>query len=270
MSEIVKKETGMKIIGIIPARMGSSRFPGKPLADIAGVPMIGHVYFRSRMSRMLDDVYIATCDAEIMEYAEKIGKGVMTSPTHERASDRAAEAIEHIENSTGVRADIVVMIQGDEPMITPEMIDSAIEPFLNDKDLKVVNLMAEITDQNDFADPNEVKVVVDMNNNALYFSREPVPSGKKCSSSFKVRSYKQVCVIPFRRDYLTEFNNLSSGPLEITESVDMLRVLEHGGRVKMVPVTHTTFSVDTEGDLRRVEEIMIEQDKLMKHYMENE
>lgn len=254
----------MKTIGIIPARMASSRFPGKPLAPIHGVPMLGHVYFRSRMSAALDEVYIATCDDEICRYAKTIGAPcIMTADTHERASDRAAEAMLKIEATAAGRAEIVVMIQGDEPMITPQMMDLAIEPLQRDLTLKVTNLMARMDTVEEFEDPNEVKVVVGLDGNALYFSREPIPSRKKGAS--QVPMLKQVCIIPFRRDYLLEFNSLPPTPLEIIESVDMMRILEHGGKVHMVMTGTRTLSVDTPGDLARVVEMM-QGDALMAKY----
>ena len=254
----------MKIIGIIPARMASSRFPGKPMADIHGIPMIGHVYLRSKMAKILDDVYVATCDNEIYDYITSIGgKAVMTSDKHERASDRAAEAMEKIEEKEGYTADIVVMIQGDEPMLYPDMIEKAIEPMKNDNEIKIVNLLGELKTIEEFEDPNEVKVVIDKNSFALYFSREPIPSRKKGIS--EVPMYKQVCIIPFRRDFLIEYNKLEQTPLEKIESVDMLRVLEYGYKVKMVPVEYQTYSVDTEADLRKVSKLM-ENDKLISSY----
>ncbi len=254
----------MHVIGIIPARMASSRCPGKPLAKICGLPMIGHVYYRSKMSGLMSEVYIATCDEEIMEYARTIGaKAVMTSASHERASDRAAEAMQKIERETGRKTDVVVMIQGDEPMITPEMIDDAVSPMQEDPEIQVVNLMSRLDTQAEHEDPNEVKVVVDQAGFALYFSREPIPSRKKGAS--EVPMLKQVCIIPFRRDFLLKFNNLAPTPLEIIESVDMLRVLEHGFRVKMVMSEHRTYSVDTPEDLAFVSACM-ENDILMKKY----
>ncbi|MCG8572853.1 MAG: 3-deoxy-manno-octulosonate cytidylyltransferase, partial [Spirochaetes bacterium] len=168
------------IIGIIPARMASSRFPGKPMKKIINIPMIGHVYFRSKMSTILKEVYVATCDQEIYDYINSIGgKPIMTADIHERASDRAAEALLKIEKETNKKVDIVVMIQGDEPMLTPEMIDNSIKPLLTDSTINIVNLMANIKTQKEHEDPNEVKVVVNKNNFALYFSREPIPSRKK-------------------------------------------------------------------------------------------
>ena len=160
----------MNIIGIIPARMASSRFPNKPMADILGMPMIGHCYKRSKMSNLLNEVYVATCDKEIHDYIESIGgKAVMTADTHERASDRSAEALLKIEKISGKRVDIVVMLQGDEPMITPEMIQAAVQPLVDTKSIKISNLYAKIMNVEEFEDPNEVKVVIDKNEFAMYF-----------------------------------------------------------------------------------------------------
>lgn len=258
------KRSEMNIVGIIPARMGSSRFPGKPLTKIQGIPMIGHVYFRSRMSQTLNEVYVATCDNEIADYIKAIGgKAVMTSDKHKRASDRTAEAMLKIEEATGKQVDIAVMIQGDEPMIYPEMIDNAVMSMIKDETILVVNLMAPLKTREEHEDPNEVKVVVDKNNFALYFSREPIPSRKKGAKD--VSMLKQVCIIPFRRDFLMKFTEMAPTPLEIVESVDMLRALEHGYKVKAVLTEFETYSVDTIDDLRRVETLM-EQDKLMCQY----
>jgi 3-deoxy-manno-octulosonate cytidylyltransferase (CMP-KDO synthetase) len=254
----------MKIIGIIPARMASSRFPGKPLAKIQGIPMIGHVYYRSKMSALLDEVYIATCDQDVMDYAASIGApAIMTRDTHERASDRAAEAMQKIEEEQGTKLEIVVMIQGDEPMISPEMIDDAVRPIRQDPSIQVVNLMANLETKEEHEDPNEVKVVVDRQGFALYFSREPIPSRKKGVED--VPMLKQVCIIPFRRNFLLTFNNLTPTPLEIIESVDMLRVLEHGHKVKMVMSDRRTYSVDTPEDLALVHKCM-KGDPLMAKY----
>jgi len=254
----------MNIIGIIPARMASSRFPGKPLAILNGIPLVGHVYLRSVMSHLLNDVYIATCDKEIVEYAKSISaKAVMTKSIHERASDRCAEAMQKIEKVSGKRNDIVVMIQGDEPMITPEMINLSVKPFFKDKNVLVSNLMAKILTREEHNDPNTVKVVVDSQNNALYFSREPIPSWKKGAAN--VPMMKQVCIIPFRRDFLLTFNRLKPKKLEEVESVDMLRVIEHGCKVRMVYSDFQTHSVDNIADLKKVEKLL-KTDKLTKKY----
>lgn len=253
------------IVGIIPARMGSSRLPGKPLVPILGMPMIGHVYCRSRLSPSLSSVYVATCDAEIADYVESIGgRAIMTKDTHERACDRAAEAAEKIEQEQGRLIDVVVMIQGDEPMLTPRMLDSAVRGLTKDPNVQCVNLMASIESEEDFQDPNEIKVVVDRNNDAIYFSREPIPSAKKFKG--RMPMYKQVCIIPFRREYLRTFVELEPTPLEQIESIDMLRILEHGGRVRMVLEESRSFSVDTPEDRAFVEECM-KGDTLLSEYM---
>lgn len=254
----------MNIVGMIPARMGSSRFPGKPLAKICGIPMIGHVYLRCKMSKALQDVYVATCDKEIADYVRSLGgKAVMTRDTHERASDRCAEAMEKVEKETGKKIDILVMIQGDEPLTYPEMIDQAIGPMLRDPSVKVTNLMAPLKTRAEHENPNEVKVVVDKYDNALYFSREPIPSWKKGAKS--VPMMKQVCIIPFTRDYLLEYTRMEPTPLEIIESVDMMRILENGHKVKMVRTDFDSKAVDTKEDLETAGALMVN-DKLFAAY----
>lgn len=254
----------MNIISIIPARMGSSRFPGKPMADILGVPMIGHVYKRVKMSKTLSEVYVATCDIEIYDYIESIGgKAIMTSDCHERCSDRCAEAMLKIEKQSGEKCDIMVMVQGDEPLTFPQMIDEAVQPMLEDKSVVITNLVADLDSLEAFENPNEVKVVMDRNNNALYFSREPIPSRKK--GVLDVPMKKQVCVIPFTRDFLLQYNEMEPTPLEIIESVDMMRILENGMKVKMLPTSYITKAVDTKEDLDKVCEMM-QEDSLFENY----
>jgi 3-deoxy-manno-octulosonate cytidylyltransferase (CMP-KDO synthetase) len=254
----------MNIISIIPARMGSSRFPGKPMADLLGMPMIGHVYKRVKMSELLSEVYVATCDEEIYQYIESIGgKAVMTSDCHERCSDRCAEAMLKIEKDENIKVNIMVMVQGDEPLTFPQMIDEAVAPMLEDKTMIITNLIADLHTVKEFEDPNEVKFVVDKQNNAIYFSREPIPSRKK--GILDVPMKKQVCVIPFTRDFLLEYNEMEPTPLEIIESVDMMRILENGMKVKMVPTQYATKAVDTKEDLDKVVEMMRE-DSLFESY----
>jgi 3-deoxy-manno-octulosonate cytidylyltransferase (CMP-KDO synthetase) len=244
----------MNILALIPARMGSSRFPGKPMARILGKPMIGHVYERVARSPRLALTAVATCDEEISDYVASIGGvAVMTGSHHERASDRCAEALVKLEEANRTRYDIVVMVQGDEPMTHPNMIDEAVQPMLDDPQIKVVNLLGEIRDAAEFEDRNCIKVVCDLHGNALYFSREPIPTRSKVKT---IPMAKQVCIIPFRRDFLVEYTRMAPTPLEIAESVDMMRVLEHGLQVRMVPTRHDTRAVDTPDDLRRVEQLM--------------
>ncbi len=252
------------IVAIIPARMASSRFPGKPMAMINDVPMIGHCYQRTNMCKTLMATYVATCDKKIQEYVLSIGGNcIMTDDTHERASDRVAEAMLKIESSQKMKIDIVVMVQGDEPMITPQMIDKSIEPFSRSEDIQIVNLMSKINSVGEFEDPNEVKVVVNEKSDAIYFSREPIPSRKKGYES--VPMYKQVCIIPFTRKALLNFNDTPETELEKIESVDMLRVIENGNSIHMVEVKEDTYSVDTEDDRKKVEKLLLD-DELTELY----
>ncbi|MDB9722960.1 3-deoxy-manno-octulosonate cytidylyltransferase [Candidatus Marinimicrobia bacterium] len=243
------------ILVIIPARMGSSRFPGKPMEKILGKPMIGHVYDNVKKNKIISDVAVATCDKQIFDYIKNIGGlPIMTSDEHERASDRCAEALLKIEKNKNIKYDIVVMVQGDEPMIEPEMITEAIKPMLNDEEILVINLQGKIISEKEFQDPNCIKVVCDLNSNALYFSRLPIPSNTR---NITVSTGKQICVIPFRRDFLLTYNKLKPTPLEIAESIDMMRVLEHGLKVYMVSTSFNTFAVDTIEDLKKVEKLLI-------------
>jgi 3-deoxy-manno-octulosonate cytidylyltransferase (CMP-KDO synthetase) len=244
----------MKIVALIPARMGSSRFPGKPLALLLGKPMIGHVYERVVRNPRLTLTAVATCDREIFDYVQSIGgRAVMTGSHHERASDRCAEALKLLEAEDGVVYDIVVMIQGDEPMIHPDMISEAVDPMLQDSSLQIVNLLGKIESTAEFEDRNCIKVVCDLESNALYFSREPIPTRSKVAV---IPMGKQVCVIPFRRDFLLKYTELEPTPLEVIESVDMMRILEHGMKLRMVPTKHDSHAVDTPGDLELVSRLM--------------
>jgi 3-deoxy-manno-octulosonate cytidylyltransferase (CMP-KDO synthetase) len=259
----------MKTIAVIPARMGSSRFPGKPVAKLLGRPMLEHVYKRVALSHSIEAVYIATCDEEIRKVAEGFGAPViMTADTHERASDRVAEAVADMD------AELIVMVQGDEPMTRPEMIDAAVEPFRHDLELGCVNLVRCIDDKADFYDVNTIKIVMNQKDEALYMSRQPIPT-VPASGSESVQSahsgfshalaYKQVCIIPFRYQTLMDFARLPPTPLEQLESVDMLRLLEHGYRVKMVRTKFNTQAVDTPADLERVARLM-DSDPLLASY----
>ena len=243
----------MKVLAIIPARMGSSRFPGKPMAKILGRPMIEHVYESVSKCDLLSKTIVATCDKEIADFINSIGgKSVMTSDKHERASDRCAEALLSVEQNDGVKYDIIVMVQGDEPMTHPDMISEAVTPMLHDSKIIVTNLLGEIKSKDEFEDRNCIKVVCDLDSNALCFSREPIPTRNFGNVSMN----KQVCIIPFRRDFLLEYTKLKPTPLEISESVDMMRILEHGKKVKMVPTKFQTYPVDTKEDLLRVEKLI--------------
>ena len=249
-----------RVVAVIPARMGSSRFPGKPLAPILGLPMVEHVRLRVAMCKSLDAVYVATCDQEIYDATERFGgQAVMTSAAHERASDRVAEVAQNMD------ADIFVLVQGDEPMTLPEMIDRAVEPMLEDQDIQCVNLAKRIESEKEWQDPNTIKVVIDVEGNALYFSRQPIPTDRILGRD-QIPLLKQVCIIPFRRDVLLTYAKLEPTPLELSESIDMMRFLEHGYKVRMVETEFNTYAVDTPEDLARVEEMM-RTDELTQQYI---
>ena len=244
----------MSTIALIPARMGSSRFPGKPMAPILGQPMIEHVYKRVSGHPLIDEVVVATCDTEIFDHIASIGgRAVMTSDRHERASDRCAEALLAVEADRGSTFDIALMVQGDEPMITHQMLTEALEPMAADPSIRVLNLLGRIDTQEEFEDPNSIKVVVDRELHAVYMSRRPIPTRATPGVD---DIFKQVCVIPFRRDFLIEYTELEPTPLEIHESIDMLRVIEHGMHVHMAPTVGFSQAVDTPADLAKVEELM--------------
>lgn len=247
----------MKVVAILPARMGSSRFPGKPLAPILGRPMIEHCYRRVQMAKGLHEVLVATCDQEIFDAVTGFGgKAVMTRHTHERASDRVAEVAEKLD------ADLIVMVQGDEPMVTPGMVEAAIRPFQTSPEIGCVNLTAKIETEEEFQDPNTIKVVVDRNWDALYFSREPIPT-RRMRPFGRIPAYKQVCIIPFRKEVLLRYTRLEPTPLEVAESIDMMRFLENGLKVRMVEISEFSHAVDTPADLKKVESLM--RDDILVH-----
>ena len=254
----------MNIIGIIPARMGSTRLPGKPMEKIHGMPMIGHCYHRTAIALGVNATYVATCDVEIAEYIYSIGgHAIMTSNTHTRATTRTAEALEKIEQETGKKVDNVVMVQGDEPLILPETIKKVVPEF-EDESISIVNIMSRLPTEEAFKDVNNVKVVVANNNDALYFSRESIPSPWKGWED--IPRYMQTGIIAFRRDVLIAFNAMEETQLEQIESIDMNRVLETGGKIRMVLTESTTIGVDVLEELNEVEKILVG-DKVMETYI---
>jgi len=255
----------MNVIGVIPARMGSSRFPGKPMKKIHGMPMVGHCYHRTKMAPGIDKVYVATCDAEIYDYITSIeGNAVFTSDTHKRATTRTAEALEKVEEQTREKVDVVVMVQGDEPLIDPHTIGETI-PHFQDQSVNIVNIMSKLATKESFEDKNNVKVVVNNNGNALYYSREPIPS--PWHGWENIPRYMQTGIIAFRRDTLIEFNAIAETCLEQIESVDMNRILETGGSIRMVLTEAVTIGVDVPEELAAVEAILTD-DEIMNHYLQ--
>jgi len=249
----------MKVVAIIPARYGSTRFEGKPLADILGKPMIQWVYEGVAQSKLIDQVVVATDDQRIMEVVQSFGgKAVMTSRDHPTGSDRVAEVARKL------RAEIIVNVQGDEPLIKGHIIDKAIQPLLTDKNLPMSTLMTRIDDVEDWLNPHIVKVVVDQKGLALYFSRSPIPYPRDTniehlrSNPFigkevlPERIFKHIGVYVYRRDFLLRFSKMKPTPLEKIEKLEQLRALENGYQIKVTAVDYEPICVDIPEDLDRV------------------
>ena len=244
----------MKIVAIIPARMKSSRFPGKPMKKINGKPMIEHVFNNVKKNKLISQVVVATCDKIIFDFIRSInGIAIMTSKKHKRASDRCSEALKILEKRNKIKYDIIVMVQGDEPMINPNMINESIKPMLKNNKINVTNLVSSIKNEKDFNDKNFIKVVHDKNYNALYLSRSKIPF-----INFKkgINIKKQVCVIPFRREFLLKYKKMKPTPLEKIESIDMLRILENGYKLFLTKTKYFSHAVDTKKDLLKVEKYL--------------
>ncbi len=241
----------MSIAAIIPARMASSRFPGKPLKPIMGLSMIEHVRRRVSLCSFLDDVIVATCDREIMEEVERFGgKAVMTSDCHESCVDRVVEA------SQSLGAEVIINVQGDMPLVNHETLEDLVAPFMHDSDIYCTDMIGPIENHSEYMNPNVVKVVVDQLGNALYYSREPIPSMKRVSEETGIPRYKQLGITAFRREFLKTFSDLPRTALEKTESIDMLRALEHGYKVQMIVTSYPVVGVDTPEDLELAEKLL--------------
>ena len=248
----------MKVLALIPARLASTRFPNKPLAQILEKSMLQHIVERVQLCKEIDQVAVATCDQEIIDHIQGLGhQAIMTRDRHERASDRCAEAVSKIEVAHKTNYDIVVMVQGDEPMTDPRMLSDVLRPFTDDPNLQVVNLYADIQ-PGEFASTNCVKVVMDLVCNALYMSRAPIPVSM---DGIERPSGKQLGLIAFRRQALQKFTELTPTPLEVNESVDMLRFLEHGIKIRMQRTIYRTHAVDIPSDIAEVERLMKQQIK---------
>ena len=244
-----------KTISIIPARMASTRFPGKPMKEILGIPMIQHVFHRAQLISNCQEVCVATCDDIIYELINDLGGlAVMTSSSHKRATDRTAEALVRIKEIHKKEFDVVAMIQGDEPMFNPDEVALGITEIQNNPDNNIVNLMNKASSLEQLFDPNNVKVVVDQENDALYFSREPIPSNWQ--NDYAGNGFIQTGLIIFKVSYLNKYLDMKVTPLEEKESCDMLRVLENGEKVRMLEVPTRSIGVDVEKDLKEAEEFL--------------
>ncbi|HEX5226297.1 MAG TPA: 3-deoxy-manno-octulosonate cytidylyltransferase [Bryobacteraceae bacterium] len=232
-----------RILGVIPARFASSRFPGKALATIAGKPMLQHVWERASQARYLTKVVVATDDERIHKAARAFGaNAVMTRADHLSGTDRVAEA------ASADHASVIVNIQGDEPLIDPASIDAAALALLDDPDVPMSTLMKAIEDPRDVADPNVVKVVTNLSGDAIYFSRSPIPFVREGAGVH----YKHLGLYVYRRDFLLAYSGLPVGPLERMERLEQLRAIENGYRIRVVETEYESLGVDTPEDLERV------------------
>jgi 3-deoxy-manno-octulosonate cytidylyltransferase (CMP-KDO synthetase) len=241
-----------KILGVIPARFDSSRFPGKVLAPIASKSMLEHVHERASQARYLTSIMIATDDARVAEVARNFGARVrMTRSDHISGTDRVAEA------ASAENCDLVVNIQGDEPLIDPAAIDAAILPMVHDPEIHMATLKKQIEDGSEITNPNVVKVVTDRDGDAIYFSRCPIPFHRDGDQGSGIRGqgsgyFKHVGLYVYRKDFLLAYPELPVGPLEQAERLEQLRALENGYHIRVVETEYESLGVDTPQDLERV------------------
>lgn len=233
---------------VIPARMAASRFPGKPLTEILGMPMIEHVRRRVLLSDKFDEVWVATCDEEIMSVVEENGgNAIMTSDKHERCTDRVEEA------TRGIDADIIGIIQGDEPLIIPDFIQNLIDTMLSDNSIYCANIVSEIEDLQDLKNMDIVKAIISLGDEIMYFSRAEIPYFRDKSS---YTCFRQTGISAFTSEFLKKYTSTPQSPLERAESVDFLRILENGYRIKAVKTKFRTYGVDRKEDVKIIEEIL--------------
>ena len=242
----------MRVVVIIPSRYGSTRFNGKPLANICGKPMIQWVCQRAMKARCVDSVYVATDDGRIRDAVHGFGGDViMTSSKCRSGTDRVAEAAEWLDLDRG---DVVVNIQGDQPLVDPRCFDAVVQPFHHDPAVKMSTLAFAIVDQREITDPKDVKVTFDDNGDALYFSRATIPHGRDGLHGYE--TYKHLGVYAYTREFLDCFRSLAPGKLEEIEKLEQLRAMEHGHRIRVVVTPYDSPEVDLPVDIRRIEEKM--------------
>jgi 3-deoxy-manno-octulosonate cytidylyltransferase (CMP-KDO synthetase) len=252
-----------KVLGVIPARYNSSRLPGKPLADILGKPMIQWVYERSHSCKEIDELVVATDDERIYKAVTSFGgKAIMTEKNHRTGTDRVGEVAEKRED-----VDLVINIQGDEPLISKEAIAEAVSSLIEEGEAVVATLKRKIDKAEELLNPNIVKVVSDNSGYAIYFSRAPIPYPKEASFGkekewlsrrkeiFK-NYFRHIGLYVFKREFLLTYSKLPKTPLELIEGLEQLRILEHGYKIKVALTSYTSYDVNTEEDLKQVREIM--------------
>lgn len=234
----------MRFLGVIPARYGSTRLEGKPLKDICGHSMIEWVYKRA-LKADFDKLVVATDDKRVYDEVIQFGgNAIMTSSEHQNGTDRIAEVAETLTDF-----DVIINIQGDEPLIEADMIKSLKKPFIDDKNLKMATLKYKLTDMEDINNPNIVKVITDNDDYGIYFSRSPIPYPRNLDMDCY---YKHIGIYAYKRDYVIEYSKMPSTPLEKAESLEQLRVLENGDKIKVIETDKKIIGVDTAQDLEKV------------------
>lgn len=242
----------MKSICVIPARYSSTRLPGKPLKDICGKPMICRVWERASLAKSVTEVIVATDDERILQAVEKnSGRVIMTRTDHKTGTDRLAEVAEKFPD-----VEVIVNVQGDEPLIEPALIDELVAQFVADKNLQMATVATELTNADEMKNPNNVKVVLDKNNNALYFSRSLIPYPRNTG---KAKVFKHIGIYAYRRNFLLAYAKMESTPLEQAESLEQLRALENGYKIRVIKSSCKFIGVDTQEDLKLVNEIYREE-----------
>lgn len=242
----------MRVVVIIPSRYGSSRFDGKPLAHISGKPMIQWVYQRALAATCVESVHVATDDPRIRDAVNGFGGNVVMTETECRSgTDRVAEAAQHLGLDMN---DVVINIQGDQPLVDPRSFDAVVQPFVDDPSVKMSTLAFIIQEQREITDPKDVKVTFDNHGDALYFSRATIPHGRESLSGYDV--YKHLGVYAYTREFLTCFRSLTPGRLEEIEKLEQLRAMEHGYRIRVVVTPYDSPEVDLPVDIKRIEKKM--------------
>ncbi len=239
------------VLAVVPARYGSTRFPGKPLAPIAGRPMIQHVVERVRQAKLVSRTIVATDDARIKSAVEAFGgEAILTRADHTNGTDRVAEVAAH------VNAQIYVNVQGDEPLIDPGTVDAVIAAMLEDESVQIATPCVAIEEPKDIMDPNVVKVVRDFDGNGIYFSRAPIPWVRDTNAGVKAQHWKHLGLYGYRREALLEYQTLPPGDLERIEQLEQLRWLENGFRIRVAETDYDAVSVDVPSDIERVEKLL--------------
>src|SRR6266852_688348 len=240
-----------KVAVVIPARYGSTRLPGKPPPSLARPPLIRPVYERAKSAQNVDRVIVATDDERIVKAVETFGgEARMTRPDHRTGTERVAEVAAHVEG------DVFVNVQGDEPLLDPAAVDTAVDALLEDPPAAIATVATPIKIPADIMDPNVVKVILDFDDNALYFSRAPIPWVRDTASKIQVRHLKHLGLYVFQRDALLEYPTLPQGELERIEQLEQLRWLENGWKIRVAEVAHDAVSVDVPEDVARVEKLL--------------